>query len=173
MVEHCETPAPGLKPVPPPATGIILRQSRRLYGGWPSTGLTATVGEKPLPDLGPRPPSPTGEGRFVARTRALKSALPSPRGRGGPRRALSPAGAGRVRGHFRQTNRTPEDVNSYCLPAEPGDLLRISAQFCNLALAQLRPTASVWSSTFVKRYPHPQTKGGCASQPSPLGEREV
>ena len=36
-----------------------------------------------------------------ARTGALKRIVfPSPRGEGGPRRALSPAGAGRVRGHF-------------------------------------------------------------------------
>src|SRR5208283_1579958 len=88
----------------------------------PQRGLTATAGKGPLTrprpsaTLSPRErensppalarpeqplPSPHGRGkdspRAVARPEQL---LPSPRGEGGPRRALSPAGAGRVRGLF-------------------------------------------------------------------------
>jgi hypothetical protein len=47
------------------------------------------------------PPSPLRRGKlFFGGVRAPRSSHPSPRGEGGPRHALSPAGAGRMRGHF-------------------------------------------------------------------------
>ena len=55
----------------------------------------------PSPDLLRRPPSPRGRGKTFQRTEGgPERPPPSPRGEGGPRRALSPAGAGRVKGLF-------------------------------------------------------------------------
>jgi hypothetical protein len=76
-------PPPGITTVP---TGQSARAG--LSPARSSTSFTAL----------PRPPSPR-RGKKSSRARARsKSAFPSPWGEGGPRRALSPAGAGRVRG---------------------------------------------------------------------------
>jgi len=71
-------PSPACGPKPQPFT----------LPGWPSGGRR--------PGLLRQPPSPQGRGKKSSRALARPTPLlPSPRGEGGPRHALSPAGAGR------------------------------------------------------------------------------
>ena len=119
------------------ASVIILRPSRRLYGGWTLQGASPPPSRRdPSPDLVPRPPSPHGRGENSSRDAARPTPhLPSPRGEGGPRHAFSPAGAGQVRGLFPVTQSLLQKMsNSYCLPGRAGGYPN--------ALASLRPRHS-------------------------------
>ena len=95
--------------------------------GGPSKGPNRHRWEKtPHPTSSLGHPLPRGEGKlFSARKRAQNNLHPLPRGEGGPRRALSPAGAGRVRGLFPSSSPIENIDSRICQtsaasPAEPG-----------------------------------------------------